>query len=92
MHLPGHDEHEPWRAFQHLEKRYFEVGPEGFQVWRAFGGVVGMVICNDRRWPEAYRVLGLQGVGARCSSDTTRRSTTRLRPTTIDSATSTTTS
>ena len=61
VHLPGHDEHEPWRAFQHLEKRYFEVGPDGFQVWRAFGGVVGMVICNDRRWPEAYRVLGLQG-------------------------------
>ena len=47
--------------FQHLEKRYFEVGPDGFQVWRAFGGVVGMAICNDRRWPEAYRVLGLQG-------------------------------
>ena len=61
MHLPGHDQHEPWRAFQHLEKRYFEVGPDGFQVWRAFGGVVGMAICNDRRWPEAYRVLGLQG-------------------------------
>jgi predicted amidohydrolase len=61
VHLPGHDEHEPWREFQHLEKRYFEVGPDGFQVWRAFGGVVGMAICNDRRWPEAYRVLGLQG-------------------------------
>src|SRR5262249_12489580 len=26
IHLPGHAEHEPWRAFQHLEKRYFEVG------------------------------------------------------------------
>ena len=22
IHLPGHREHEPWRAFQHLEKRY----------------------------------------------------------------------
>ena len=21
-----------------------------------------MMICNDRRWPEAYRVMGLQGV------------------------------
>jgi predicted amidohydrolase len=21
-----------------------------------------MLICNDRRWPEAYRVMGLQGV------------------------------
>lgn len=62
VHLPGHDEHEPWRPFQHLEKRYFDVGPDGFEVWRAFGGVVGMAICNDRRWPETYRVLGLQGV------------------------------
>jgi predicted amidohydrolase len=61
VHLPGHEEHEPWRPFQHLERRYFEPGPEGFQVWEAFGGVVGMAICNDRRWPETYRVLGLQG-------------------------------
>ena len=29
IHLPGHAEHEPWRAFQHLEKRYFEVGDLG---------------------------------------------------------------
>jgi predicted amidohydrolase len=66
VHLPGHDEHEPWRAFQHLEKRYFEPGPDGFTVARAFGGVVGMLICNDRRWPEAYRSLGLQGVELVC--------------------------
>jgi N-carbamoyl-D-amino-acid hydrolase len=39
IHLPGHAEHEPARAFQHLEKRYFEVGNLGFPVWRAFGGV-----------------------------------------------------
>ena len=25
-------------------------------------GVVGMCICNDRRWPETFRVMGLQGV------------------------------
>lgn len=62
VHLPGHAEHEPHRAFQHLEKRYFEVGDLGFPVWRAFGGIVGMCICNDRRWPETYRVMGLQGV------------------------------
>src|SRR3954462_658855 len=24
--LPGHAAHEPWRKFQHLEKRYFEPG------------------------------------------------------------------
>lgn len=62
VHLPGHAEHEPWREFQHLEKRYFEVGNLGFPVARAFGGVMGMMICNDRRWPESYRVMGLQGV------------------------------
>jgi len=62
VHLPGHAEHEPWRKFQHLEKRYFEVGNLGFPVARAFGGIIGMCICNDRRWPETYRVMGLQGV------------------------------
>jgi predicted amidohydrolase len=24
--------------------------------------ILGMMICNDRRWPEAWRVYGLQGV------------------------------
>jgi N-carbamoyl-D-amino-acid hydrolase len=62
IHLPGHAEHEPWRAFQHLEKRYFEVGNLSWPVWKAFGGNMGMAICNDRRWPETYRVMGLQGV------------------------------
>jgi N-carbamoyl-D-amino-acid hydrolase len=61
VHLPGHIENEPWRAFQHLEKRYFETGNLGFQVHDAFGGKMGMCICNDRRWPETFRVMGLQG-------------------------------
>ena len=62
VHLPGHREHEPERPFQHLEKRYFEPGDLGFPVWDAFGGVMGMCICNDRRWPETFRVMGLAGV------------------------------
>ena len=62
VHLPGHAEHEPERPFQHLEKRYFEVGNLGFPVFKAFGGNMGMCICNDRRWPETYRVMGLQNV------------------------------
>jgi predicted amidohydrolase len=67
IHLPGHAEHEPWRRFQHLEKRYFEVGNLGWPVvrWRfggEHGGLFGMAICNDRRWPETYRVMALQGV------------------------------
>ncbi len=62
VHIPGHEAYEPWRPFQHLERYYFEPGPDGFGVWRAFGGIVGMRTCNDRRWPESYRVMGLQGV------------------------------
>jgi len=62
VHLPGHAEHRPNIPFQHLEKRYFEVGNLGFPVWRTMGGILGMAICNDRRWPETFRVMGLQGV------------------------------
>jgi predicted amidohydrolase len=67
VHLPGHADFDPHRKVQHLEKRYFEVGDLGFPVIRApmggFPGInMGMMICNDRRWPEAWRVLGLQSV------------------------------
>ena len=62
IHLPGHADHRPDTPFQNLEKRCFEVGDLGFGAWNAWGGVAGMLICNDRRWPEAYRVLGLQAV------------------------------
>ena len=61
IHLPGEAEPDPALPFQHLEKRYFETGNLGFPVWRAFGGVLGMAICNDRRWSETYRVMALQG-------------------------------
>ena len=62
VHIPGHEENEPDRAFQHAERYYFTPSNEGFGVWNAFGARVGMMICNDRRWPESYRVMGLQGV------------------------------
>jgi predicted amidohydrolase len=67
VHLPGHAEYNPRRKVQHLEKRYFEVGNLGFPVTRApigsLDGInMGLLICNDRRWPEAWRVLGLQSV------------------------------
>ncbi len=61
VHLPGHFNPEEWRAFQHLEKRYFEHGDLGFPVFEAMGGTLGMCLCNDRRWPETFRVLGLRG-------------------------------
>jgi N-carbamoyl-D-amino-acid hydrolase len=62
VHLPGHEKDEADRPFQHAERHYFEPGPDEFGVWNVFGGRVGMMICNDRRWPESYRVMGLQGV------------------------------
>ena len=66
VHLPGHAEYDPARKVQHLEKRYFDVGDLGFPVVRAPIGDLrvnaGLLICNDRRWPEAWRVLGLQSV------------------------------
>lgn len=66
VHLPGHADHQRWRPFQHLEKRYFEPGDLGFPVVETDVGDVtdaklGMCICNDRRWPETYRVMGLEG-------------------------------
>jgi predicted amidohydrolase len=67
IHLPGHADHKPEAPFQHLEKRYFDVGNLGFNVWRMFAGdvpegvLIGQCICNDRRWPETYRVMGLKG-------------------------------
>jgi predicted amidohydrolase len=60
IHLPGHKENEPWRAFQHLEKRYFEPGMDPFSAADVLGGKIGQAICNDRRWPETYRELALR--------------------------------
>ncbi len=64
VHLPGHADFKPTAAFQHLEKKYFEVGDLGFRTWQMRGAqdaIIGMLICNDRRWPEAFRALTLQG-------------------------------
>ena len=69
IHLPG--DFEPFAdpdATNQLEKRYFKPGDLGFNAFRVpdlasnSEPIVGMMICNDRRWPEAWRCLGLQGV------------------------------
>ncbi len=59
-----------------LEKRYFNPGNLGFNAFKpahlkaVTGGdkspIVGMLICNDRRWAEGWRVYGLQGVELMC--------------------------
>jgi predicted amidohydrolase len=61
IHVPGSAVNDPSLPFQHLEQLYFETGDLGFPVWDAFDSRVGMCICNDRRWPETFRVMGLQG-------------------------------
>jgi len=61
IHVPGSAVNNPALPYQHLEQLYFENGNLGFDVWDAFGGKVGMAICNDRRWPETYRVMALKG-------------------------------
>ncbi len=69
IHLPGAVEPRHGDRFHQLEKRYFSYGDLGFPAWRApalAGGVLGMMICNDRRWPESWRMLGLQGVELVC--------------------------
>lgn len=72
IHLPG--DFEPFddpEATNQLEKRYFKPGDLGFNAFRVpdtlctgerTDVICGMMICNDRRWAEGWRVLGLQGV------------------------------
>jgi N-carbamoyl-D-amino-acid hydrolase len=70
VHLPGSTEPRAGARYQQLEKRYFQYGDLGFPAFRAGAdwhhAIMGMMICNDRRWPEAWRVLGLQGVELVC--------------------------
>jgi len=70
VHLPGSIEPRAGARYQQLEKRYFGYGDLGFPAFRAgpeWGrAIMGMMICNDRRWPEAWRVLGMQGVELVC--------------------------
>src|SRR5258706_3104171 len=58
IHLPGHSDHRPATPFQNLEKRYFEVGDLGFPVWRAYGGVAGLMIWTDPGRPRAHPLPG----------------------------------
>ncbi|KAF7190410.1 N-carbamoyl-D-amino acid hydrolase [Pseudocercospora fuligena] len=69
VHLPG--DFEPFKdpnATNQLEKRYFKPGDLGFKAFRVpelaenTEPIFGMMICNDRRWSEAWRCYGLQGV------------------------------
>ncbi len=43
------------------EKFYFRPGNDGFKVWDVFGARIGVGICWDQWYPEAARVMALQG-------------------------------
>ncbi|KAK0435197.1 carbon-nitrogen hydrolase [Armillaria borealis] len=75
VHLPG--SFDPFNdhpdTTNQLEKRYFKPGNLGFQAFRApalrhetRSPIIGMLICNDRRWAEGWRCYGLQGVEIMC--------------------------
>jgi predicted amidohydrolase len=58
-HLPGMSQ--PDGVARVFEPYYFAYGDTGFKVFEAKKARVGISICQDRRYPESYRVLGLQG-------------------------------
>lgn len=60
MHIPGSEVPE-MGVTTHLERRYFEPGDLGFPVYSFRGVRIGLSLCNDRRWPETYRMLCLNG-------------------------------
>lgn len=43
------------------EKYYFNPGDTGFKVWRTLFGTIGVAICWDQWFPEAARIMALQG-------------------------------
>jgi len=43
------------------EKFYFNPGDTGFKVWKTRYGVIGVGICWDQWFPEAARIMALQG-------------------------------
>ncbi|WEK05288.1 MAG: D-N-carbamoylase [Candidatus Devosia phytovorans] len=61
MHIPGEIEPRPDAKMTILEKRYFKPGNLGFGVYDVGDIKIGGLICYDRRFPEAYRSLSING-------------------------------
>lgn len=60
IHLPGLDHVDPRGLASVYEPYYFETGDTGFQVFPTARARIGIAICQDRRYGETYRCLGLQ--------------------------------
>ena len=61
IHLPGVAQPDPEGIARVFEPYYFTHGDTGFRVHDAKKAKVGIAICQDRRYPESYRCLGLLG-------------------------------
>jgi predicted amidohydrolase len=59
IHLPGTKAVDGFA--QVYEPYYFAHGDTGYRVFDSAGAKVGIAICQDRRYPESYRALALQG-------------------------------
>jgi predicted amidohydrolase len=59
IHLPGRTR--PDGHAQVYEPHFFESGDTGYKVFPTAKARVGIAICQDRRYPETYRCLGLLG-------------------------------
>lgn len=60
-HLPGLAHPDPEGSARVFEPYYFAHGDTGFKVYATEKAKVGIAICQDRRYPESYRCLGLLG-------------------------------
>lgn len=49
------------QAKQFYEQDYYTQSPEGFKVYDTKYGKIGIVICFDRHYPEAIRIMALLG-------------------------------
>ena len=67
IHIPGAAEPTGHRTPEILEKRYFTPGNLGFPVFQTAKARVGALICYDRRFPESFRCLGLEGAEIICA-------------------------
>jgi predicted amidohydrolase len=86
IHLPGSADAIEGRQGQHLEKHYFEVGDLGWRVPR-LRQIMGMHL--QRRWPETYRVMGLQGGNDHARLQLTGRPRRQIRPRSLGCSTTT---
>lgn len=61
VHLPGLDRPDPEGYTKVFEPHFFFHGDTGFKVQAMQKAKVGIAICQDRRYPETFRCLGLLG-------------------------------